>query len=1023
MIRTFLRFAIEKSALNHTLLVLIALLSIFAYQRIPKEIFPPIDLDKILIRGGYPGASAQSLEQMVVANLEAELRNLRDLEEIEAIIKHGRFTIVATIKEGADPLLVLSDVKDRIALVRKDLPPDMDEPVATVLKKAFPLVLVAIAADVNRTSLLEVAKRLKRDLGEIPDLSSIEIRGDQEPEVRIALDKRALEAYGLPLPAVREAIANIATIFPLGTIQERGHHLFLSTQNGKPTAQELAQTIVRIDGRSIPLGAIATITFGLSEPQTLSRFNGKPNISINITKTKEGNAIELVRQIRTLLQEYELRYPGFDFAIYTDTSVWIRNRLNTVTSNLFFGLILVFTALLLTVNWRIALVVAMGIPVSFMIGLISLDLLGYSLNMLSLFGALIALGMLVDEAIVVAENIYRHLEEGASPTQAAIEGAAQMFPAVLTATMTTIFAFVPLLILSGEMGAFIKILPIVISILLLSSLFEAFYFLPLHAKELLRVGRSFQEGRIWRSLAAGYGRLLALLLVSPRRNALLLVFLVVAGTLFLARKSHFELFPPFDTTQIYIAGSVGVHHTIEETQAMVAPLEAALLQAVHPDEVKSITTIVGMKMDGKNNADTAPYHFHIFINLHEPKPQNFVDRYITPFLALEYDGEDMIRSRSALQIAQELRRIIAPFRPRFEELNLIVPQAGIVKSDVEISLVYEDEERVRKAIGLLEEAMARIEGVYNISDDAKEGEEELKLRLNEYGERLGLSEGYLATYLQTLYLDAKVARMFKDGELVYIRLRRKDRDDLEALLDLRIDLPGGGDVVLRDVVEVEHIPHFRQIIRENGRKIRTVYASLEKGKITSHAFYRQIRPVLEAIEQMGIEVEIKGEERENRRLLQEILQAFTIAILLIFAALVWMFNSFLYALLVLAVIPLSLFGVFVGNWIMGLNLTMPGMLGLVGLAGVVVNDGLIMLDFIKGARRVEEVVERATLRLRPILLTSITTILGLSTLIFFASGQSLILQPMAVTLGFGIAWGTIVNLFLLPLLFFAFAPR
>ena len=235
------------------------------------------------------------------------------------------------------------------------------------------------------------------------------------------------------------------------------------------------------------IGEIATVSFELGDAAELSHYNGVRNVSVNITKSKSGNAIALAKEIRQTLAAFEKRYPSLTFAIYTDTSVWIKNRLNTVVSNIIVGLILVFAAMLIFVNRGIAVVVAMGIPMSFMIGLIATQVIGYSLNMLSLLGALIALGMLVDEAIVVAENIYRHLEEGMPRHEAAIQGAVEMFPAVLTATLTTVFAFLPMLLITGEMGTFIKILPVMITILLLSSLFEAFFFLPLHSYEFLRL--------------------------------------------------------------------------------------------------------------------------------------------------------------------------------------------------------------------------------------------------------------------------------------------------------------------------------------------------------------------------------------------------------------------------------------------------------------------------------------------------------------------------------------------------------
>lgn len=1021
MIRKFIEFAIDRPALNHIFLVFILVLSIIAYKNVPKEIFPPVALNKILITGSYPGASAQNLDQMVVKNLEDSLKNVSNLSSIDAIVKNGRFTIVSDIKEDADEVIVLNDVKDQISKIKRDLPSDMDEPVATVLKKSFPLVLIAIAYEGDRKKLLDVADELKSSLSNIKDLSDITIRGDADEELDIVLDEKKINAYGLDITQVSNAIKLLSSIFPIGSIKEKGNHLFLTTQNGKKIKEEWENTILKIANKKIYLKDIASVNFTLSDPNQISHFNGKPNVSLNVEKTKNGNAIELVKEIKQKLNEFKKKYPEFTFQIYTDTSVWIRNRLNTVTSNLFFGLILVFLSLLLTVNWRIALVVGMGIPVSFMIGLITLEFLDHSLNMLSLLGALIALGMLVDEAIIVAENIYRHLEMGKGAREAAIVGSVEMFPAVLTATATTIFAFLPLLIISGEMGMFIRILPIMISILLLSSLFEAFYFLPLHAKDILKVEKNHKvDSGFWHKMNEIYTKILSFLLKRKYISLITLIVAILFSTFVMIKNAKFQLFPEFDTTQIYVSGRVNVNNDIYNTEKIISKLENAILKNIKEDEVKSVTTIVGMKLDAKNNAELGENLFHIFINLHEPKPKNFVDRFITPYLSLEYDSSDMIRDRHAKIVAKDIKNVVYKFKenPEIEELNVIVPQAGIVKSDIEMSLVYNSDKEVLKAISLIENKMRKIDGVFNIADDAFEGEKELKLVVNRYGESLGITESYLYSVLKALYLKGEFSKMFKDGKLLRIRFEGVDKDRFDSFKNLEINLPNSNQkVLLKEVVDFIFKKHFYTLIKENGEKIRTIYASLDKKIITSDEFYQKIAPILKKVQDLGIKIEIKGEQKENKKVKREIGEAALIALFLIFIALVWMFGSIIQSLIVLSSIPLSIFGVMLGHLLMGINLTMPSLIGVVGLSGVVVNDGLIMLDFIKKCKNIECVISKSKLRLRPILLTSITTILGLSTLIFFASGQSLILQPMAITLGFGLAWATIINLYIVPLFF------
>ena len=1025
MIEKFIRFAIEKPILNHIFLIFLFVLSIFAYINIPKEIFPPANLDRISISGHYAGASADLLDKMAVHSIEDGLKNLSEIDTVESVIKNGAFSIGADIKPGNDADLALSDVKDVIANIRRDLPSDMDEPIAKVAKRSFPLVIIAVAGKVEKRELLRVADDIKSDLAGLKDLSDIVVYGDADEELDILLNSEKIEAYGFSKSSVVNAISQIASIFPIGSVRERGNHLYVSTVNGEKDAKRVAETILKIDGKKIFIKDIADVKFVLSDPSEISHFNGVKNVSVSVSKSEDGNAIALSKEIRKLLAGYSDRYPNMTFEVYTDTSIWIKNRLNTVVSNIIFGLSLVFLSMLLFVNARIAIVVAVGIPVSFMIGLVASEILGYSLNMLTLLGTLIALGMLVDEAIVVAENIYRYIEDGMDPKEAAIKGSVEMFPAVLTATMTTVFAFLPLLMLSGKLGEFIKVLPVMITILLLSSLFEAFYFLPLHAKDLLKPTKEAGfTRRFWEKNYEIYAAILRPMVRYKYISLFMMLFLIGSATWLLAKQSKFQLFPDFDTTQIYVNGEVDINNDLEENEKIVSKLEKALLEKLPKKDVSSITAVIGLKLDSNNKGEHADNLFHIFVNLHEPVPKNFFDKYINPYLSPEYDDSDMIRTRSAQEIAAVIQNIVEPFRkkedeygPLFKELNVIVPQAGIVKSDIEISFAGPSE-KVAEALKSVESELAKIDGVENIHDDAKKGEDELKLRVNRYGQQLGFTEGVLTKAMQPFFLKGEFGKMFNEEGLVRIRLEDERKDLFETLKRFELQVPGRTEwVKLTDIVEFERKESFAKIFKVDGERVSTVYASLDKKKITSSEVMERLEPLFVSLQKVGVSIEIKGEEKENRTVKKEILQSAVIAIFLIFVALVWMFNSVVLPLITLSTIPLSILGVLIGHYIMGINLTMPSLIGIVGLSGVVVNDGLIMIDFIKKAKDLDTLLERAKLRLRPILLTSITTVLGLSSLMFFASGQALILQPMAVTLGFGLIWATVLNLYFVPLLF------
>jgi HAE1 family hydrophobic/amphiphilic exporter-1 len=1031
MLRGFITFALDYPIINHILMVFIVLLSLFSYQKVAKEIFPSSTLDQISISGGYVGASADVLDKMVVHTIEDQLKSLAQIDTIYATIQNGGFSVSADIKEGNDVQLVLSDVKDILSSVRRDLPADMDEPIAKVAKHNFPLILVAVSGDVEKRRLIEVANKLKSRLALIQGLSDIEVRGDTDDEVLIEIDQKKIEAFGLQKRSVYQAISGLSSIFPAGTLDGKGEHLYISTINGEKSEETLQRTLLSIEGKRLRLGDIANVRYGLGDPFQISHFNGKENISLNINKTKYGNAIALSKEIREELKEFQKEYTDIVFSPYTDTSVWIKNRLNLVSSNILFGLVLVFIALLLTVNYRIAMVVVIGIPTSFFITLVAMDLIDYSLNMLTLLGALIALGMLVDEAIVVAENIYRHMEMGKDPKTAAIDGASEMFPAVITATFTTVFAFLPLLLMSGKMGMFMQVLPIMITVLLLASLFEAFYFLPLHAKELFSLGEREQVSHapkgVWKGVGERYSRFMLKTLERKKRSLLKLVGFIVVGTGLLFTITKFQLFPQFDAQQIYLNGKVNINNSLEDTEVYVTQIEEQLLAMLDKNETDSVTSVIGFKFNADRSFEVGENLFQIFINLHEKKPDNFFDVYISPIFSLEYDDSNMRRGRDSFEIAKEVEEKLVPhfshFKDKqgskiFEEFNVYVQQTGVVGNDIEIGLSTVDTPKLMAGLMRIEQNLSAIEGVSDIANNANEGEKELKLRVNEYGQRLGFSEGYIISTLQGSFLKAEYAKMFNSKGLVRVKIEDTFKKSASHIASFKLTSPDGRVVVrLDEVCDFMYQKSFIKIFKEDGEKVYSVYAKVDKKQITPMEVMEQLRPLLNKLESEGVKLVIKGEEKENKKLKQEMSMAAMIAMFLIFLTLVAMFNSLVLPLIILSTIPLSIFGALLGTKLMGINLTMPGMMGIIGLAGVVVNDGLIVLSFIRNSKTYKEVVQRASLRLRPVILTSVTTILGLFTLMFFASGQAKILQPMAISLGYGIAWATVLNLIYVPLMY------
>jgi multidrug efflux pump subunit AcrB len=577
------------------------------------------------------------------------------------------------------------------------------------------------------------------------------------------------------------------------------------------------------------------------------------------------------------------------------------------------------------------------------------------------------------------------------------------------------------------MGMFIKIIPIMITVLLLSSLFEAFYFLPLHAHDFLKVSKEGSFTKVfWEKMYAWYSKWLHFFFRRKLLSLILIVSVILGLEFIMMKSTKFQLFPDFDNTQIYVYGKVNINNELKDTEKVVTRLENRIMKHINSKNVSSVTSVIGFKMDAKNRAELGENMFHIFIDLHERAPENFFDRYISPYLSIEDTSNIQSRTQDAQLIAQKMNENLASFmdmkdekgKKLFEELVVKVPGAGVVANDVEIGLSSKDGNHVVPYLKKLEKRLSEIKGVFNISDDAILGEKELKLRVNRYGEELGFNEGIISNILRAYYLKGEYGKLFNDSGLIRIRIESGLDKEIDSLNRLELEVPNTMQYVrLKDICDFDYIQGYVTLKKEDGKRLRSLFASLDKKIITSSEVMQRLEPMLEEFQKEGLIVEIKGEEKENNKNKKEMMQSGVIALFLIFITLVWLFDSIKKSLIVISTIPLVLLGVLVGHIIMGLNLTMPGLIGVVGLAGVVVNDGLIMVDFIKNAKNTEDLMRRAQTRLRPILLTSLTTVLGLLTLIFFASGQAKILQPMAISLGFGIAWATVLNLLYVPLLY------
>ncbi|MCW9067914.1 MAG: efflux RND transporter permease subunit [Sulfurimonas sp.] len=1015
----FIEYFIKNTRLNYMLLVFLAYMGYNAYINIPKEIFPDVELDKISVLGSYSGTSASVMDKMAVRDIEDELSNITGIDKTETTITPGAFAILLTLNESVDKINTLSLVKDSIAVTRQYLPSDMNEPIARILDKNRPLIKLSLSSEkFSHGELTVIAKDIKSKLSKIKDISEILIRGDSQEEVSIKIDSEAILAYNLEHSSIQKAIANLSYIFPIGDIEERGSFVYVSTVNGKSNAQEWEDSILNIDGKYIKLGDIAKVKIEYPQTDTLATFNNNPTITLQISKGDRGNSIQLSKTLRDYIEKVQKNYKDVEFYFYQDTSKPVEDRLNTIISNLMLGLILVFLSMYVLINLRIALIVALGIPVSFIIGLLFIYHMGYSINIVSLLGALIVIGIVVDDAIVVSENIQRYIDEGMNNHDAAITGLKEMILPVTLATISTIVAFLPIFMMQGEISLFIILIPITVVMILIGSLLESFLFLPLHAKEFLKKSNNLID---WKPFQNLYGRTLSFLITYKKTFIAMFLILISIATVITAKSMKFQFFPNFDGNYIYISGKLDINTPLEDTYKISREIEAKMMEYSDEFSLKSISSVIGYRRSLSGETQRNNSVFMITMELFDREETNWINKYINPMLnfSFEFDDPQKIRQKQTFELSPRVKEIINPYIEKYSmvELGVMEDKPGLIRSDIQINLSGSNDESLQNAIKRLEVELTKIDGIRNFSDNIQYGKMEYKIKINSYGERLGLSEASIARLLSSYFLQKRQATTFNDSGVMEIKTEDSAKDSTQTLLDFNIAVGDGRYVKLTDVASIIEVQDYEKINKLNGNIVKTVYANVDKRHITSQEVLDTLEPTINEISDSGIEVELLGENEKNNQLKNDMKNAVVLAMSLIFLTLLLIFSKIKYVIMVMSVIPLSVLGALVGHKILGINLSMPSIIGILGLAGVVINDGIIMLDFLKGTHKTEDFFTRAKLRLRPIVITSITTFLGLFTLMFYATGQAVILQPIAISLGFGLIWGTVLNLLYLPTLY------
>jgi hydrophobic/amphiphilic exporter-1 (mainly G- bacteria), HAE1 family len=1019
MFEKFLRFFVENSRMNYTLFLLVFAIGIWSFTKTPKEIFPNFELDMISIKGSYSGASVDILDKMAVTEIEDNIKNIDSVDTMSTIVSPGKFTIVLELKKGYDKYVEADKIKDAVTLMKSNLPSDMDEPSVNTLDRARALVSISVTSTKQTTDQLKpFADDLKSKILTVNGVNEITIFGDSDKYFEVLLDEKKIDALELNKSDVFTIIGNLSYIFPIGKIEDPKKHYYISTNNGAKNAEDFGNTLIKVSGKTVYVKDIATIAKKYEDSSTLYSFNGENALSLEVVQSDTADAIKIVNEIKKILPDIRKNNPDIHISITDDNSERIVDRLNVVTSNILLGIILITILVALLINARMSLIIALGIPTSFVIAATYMYLSGYTINMISLVGVLIAIGIVVDDAIVVSENIQQHIEEGHSPKEAAIMGAKEMVKPVTVASITTLFSFLPILMISGTMGEVMKLIPIALSALVVASLIESFIFLPIHAAHTLKSGAKVTS---WEKANAVYNKVIHFFMNWRKTFIVIFIIIVPILTFKFVSDSRFQMFPKYDATDVKITIKANANTTLEESFKIVSSIESDLLEKTDEFYIRNISSVAGYRKDVGSNTENFPYAMYMTVELQKLKAMNFLDNYITPYLSFQYDDEGRTREITSDNISEKLKDFLdkKDYKSKFnlDEIEVLEKKVGPIKADIKIGIVTQDNQKAINAVQKLDAELKKIEGIKSASNSLKFGIDEIKIKVNPYGEQLGLTESFIGNYLSNLYLLKKKAVSFDEKEMLDIKIKSQNKDDYESFKNTKIPLTNGSFVTLYEVVELNTLKAFEQLLKDEGIKNFYVFANVNPDVITSDEVIIKIQPILDELEKDGIKLVLKGEAEKKAELKRDMLLATVLALVLIMLSMLYLFNSFRETFIVMSVIPFSILGVLIGHQVIGLNLSMPSMIGALGLAGVVINDGIIMMTYLKKAKTIDEIFARATKRFRPIIITTVTTIVGMLSLILFPSGEAVIFQPIAIALGFGLAWGTVLNLIYLPVLF------
>ncbi len=1008
------------------MMVFIVMSGFVAVTTVREEVFPELELDRINIQMSYLGAAPEEVEDAVTIRIEEAIQGIDGIKQIQSTASEGTGTVTVELELGADARKVVEDVKSSVDAITT-FPVETEKPIIRELTGRMQVTDIAVSGDVDPFTLKTATELVRDELTAIPGITQVDIVGTPPYEISIEVSEVALRRHGLTFDQIADAVRRSSLDMPGGSVRTQSGEILLRTIGQAYRGEEYENLVLwtRADGSRLRVGDVATVVDGFAETDQFARFDLTPTMMVSVFRTGEQSALEIAALVNEYIEQAQTRIPdGISLTIWQDTAKMLSARLSLMLRTGATGFALVFITLALFLDLRLALWVSLGIPISFFGAIALMPSLDVSINIMSLFAFVTVLGIVVDDAIIVGENIFRHQEEHGDGLRGSIEGAQEIAKPVIFAVMTTVAAFMPLLFVPGMMGKIFRVIPLVVIPCLLFSLLESLGVLPAHLSHMKKRGTPGVWGRFQGVFADG----LTLFIRAVYRPVLEfglrwryltaatgVATLVVTGGMVLGGWTSFHFFPSIEAP--VIAASITLPQgtpasvtsaAVERLEVGAARLRARLLEETGLDYIRHVAAYVGdQPMASRGGGPMGP----------------------VLSLAAAHVGEVIVelapsetRAYTSEQLGLMWRDMTGPI-PEAVDVNFNM-SAMAPGDDVDVQLAGPNIDDLRAVADDVKRRLAEYAGVYDISDSFRAGKEEMQLSIRPAAETLGLTLQDLGRQVRQAFYGEEAQRIQRgrDDVRVMVRYPQEDRRSLGDLESMRIRTPNGGEVPFSQVAVVEPGRGFASIRRVDRNRAVNVTASVDAavttaGQVIADLQTRILPEVLASYP--GVFYTFEGAQAEQADAVAGLQRGFILALLLIFALLAVPLRSYVQPLIIMSAIPFGLVGAVWGHFIMGLDVTMMSMFGLVALSGVVVNDSLIMVDFINRKRRLHlditlAVREAGVNRFRPILLTSLTTFFGLIPLMTAKSFDAAFMVPMAVSLAFGVLFATFITLMLVP---------